>query len=95
MAIVSIQLDPNAQSYTDDEIVGKVNAAAANISRAGSVEATARPIVAGEIGATELEHEAFLTAEKTKLTGGEDGAKEDQSGAEIKTGYEGEANAYN
>lgn len=54
MAIQSFQLDPNAASYTDDEIVGKVNAAAANISRAGAVEAAARPIGAGEIGATEL-----------------------------------------
>ena len=54
MAIQSFQLDPNAASYTDDEIVGKVNAAADNISRAGAVEAAARPIEADEIGPTEL-----------------------------------------
>ena len=54
MAIQSFQLDPNAASYTDDEIVGKVNAAGVNISRAGAVEAAARPIEADEIGATEL-----------------------------------------
>ena len=41
MAIVSFQLDPNAASYTDDEIVGKVNTATANITRAGSIEGTA------------------------------------------------------
>ena len=41
MAIQSMQLDPNAASYTDDEIVGKVNAATANITRAGSIEGTA------------------------------------------------------
>lgn len=41
MAIQSMQLDPNAQSYTDDEIVGKVNSATANITRAGSIEGTA------------------------------------------------------
>ena len=41
MAIVSMQLDPNAASYTDDEIVGKVNAATANITRAGCIEGTA------------------------------------------------------
>jgi len=41
MAIQSFQLDPNAQSYTDDQIVGKVNAATANITRAGSIEGTA------------------------------------------------------
>ena len=54
MAIQSFQLDPNAQSYTDDEIVGKVNAATAQITRAGSVAAAARPIGAGEVGDTEL-----------------------------------------
>jgi len=94
MAIQSIQLDPNAQAYTDDEIVGKVNSAAVNISRAGSVEAAARPIAVGEIGATELENEAFLAAEKTKLASVEADAKDDQTGAEIKTAYEAEANAY-
>jgi len=41
MAIQSMQLDPNAQAYTDDEIVGKVNAASANITRAGCIEGTA------------------------------------------------------
>ena len=41
MAIVSMQLDPNAASYTDDEIVGKVNAATANITRAAAIDATA------------------------------------------------------
>jgi len=95
MAIVRILLDPNAVAYTDDEIVGKVNTATADITRADSVSAAARPIVAGEVGATELEHEAFLTAEKTKLTGVEANAKDDQSGAEIKTAYEAETGAYN
>ena len=41
MAIQSMQLDPNAASYTDDEIVGKINSATANITRAGSIEGTA------------------------------------------------------
>ena len=95
MAIVRILLDPNAVAYTDDEIVGKVNAAAVNISRADSVEATARPIAAGEVGATELAGEEFLTAEKTKLTGIEDGAKDDQTGTEIKAAYEVEEGAFN
>lgn len=54
MAIQSFQLDPNAASYSDDEIVGKVNAATATISRAGAVDAAARPIGAGEIGESEL-----------------------------------------
>jgi len=41
MAIEKVYLDPNAAAYTDDEIVGKVNTATANITRAGSVEGTA------------------------------------------------------
>ena len=94
MAIIRILLDPDATSYTDDEIVGKVNSAAVNISRAGSVLAAARPIAAGEVGATELENEAFLAAEKSKLEGVDEGAKDDQTGAEIKTAYEAEENAY-
>lgn len=54
MAIQSFQLDPNAASYTDDQIVGKVNAAAAQITRADSVAAAARPIGAGEVTNAEL-----------------------------------------
>ncbi len=54
MAIVSFQLDPNAASYTDDQIVGKINTASANITRASSVAAAARPIVTNEITDTEL-----------------------------------------
>jgi len=33
MAIQSFELDPDAQSYTDDEIVGKINTASASITR--------------------------------------------------------------
>lgn len=52
MAKASFQLDPNAQAYTDNEIVGKVNTATVNITRASSVTAAARPIAADEIDAT-------------------------------------------
>ena len=41
MAIVSMQLDPNAASYTDDEIVGKVNTASVAISRADAIDPAA------------------------------------------------------
>ena len=41
MAIQSMQLDPNAASYTDDEIVGKVNAASVAISRADAIDGAA------------------------------------------------------
>ncbi len=54
MAIATFQLDPNAQSYTDDQIVGKVNTATANITRASSVDAAARPLAANEVTATEI-----------------------------------------
>jgi hypothetical protein len=54
MAIQSILLDPNAQYLSDDAVVAKVNAASDNITRAGSVDAAARPIAAGEVTATEL-----------------------------------------
>ena len=54
MAIMKMVLDPNAASYTDDQIVGKVNAATAQITRAGSVSSAARPIGVGEVTNTEL-----------------------------------------
>jgi len=49
MSKQSMQLDPEATSYTDDEIVGKVNAATANITRVSSVASAARPLVDGEV----------------------------------------------
>lgn len=54
MAIQSMTLDPNAAAYTDDQIVGKINSASAQITRAAAVAAAARPIAAGEVGSTEL-----------------------------------------
>lgn len=71
MATASMTLDPNAQSYTDDQIVGKVNTATANITRASSVAAAARPIASGEVSATEIAAGAI----KTKLSGEADGSK--------------------
>lgn len=41
MTIQSMQLDPNAAAYTDDEIVGKVNAAADPITRGDAIAGTA------------------------------------------------------
>jgi len=79
-------LDPNAVAYTDDEIVGKVNTAAANITRTDAVEEAALKESATFQKITE--------ADETKLAGVEDGATTDQTGAEIKTAYEAEANAY-
>jgi len=55
MAIQTMALDPNAAAYTDDEIIAKVNAASAQITRAGSVASAARPIGSGEVGSDELD----------------------------------------
>jgi hypothetical protein len=54
MAIQSFQLDPNAQSYTDDQIVAKINSAATQITRTSAVAAAARPIGSGEVTNTEI-----------------------------------------
>ena len=54
MAIQSFMLDPNAQAYTNDQIVAKVNAASDVITRADSVSPAARPIGVGEIDAEAL-----------------------------------------
>ena len=84
MAIQTEPLDPNAQSYTDDEIVGKVNTATANITRANAVDGTALDADLDDIdeGVSNL----HLTSTKdTKLTGIEDSATADQTGDEIVT----------
>jgi hypothetical protein len=54
MAIVSMQLDPNAAVYSDNDIVSKINAASAQITRSDAVGAAARPIGSNEITSTML-----------------------------------------
>ncbi|KKN00095.1 hypothetical protein LCGC14_1141330 [marine sediment metagenome] len=54
MAIASFQLDPNAVSLTDDQVIDKINAASIDITRPGCVDPPARPIEVGEIGTAEL-----------------------------------------
>ena len=63
MAIQSLLLDPDAVSYTDNEIVGKINTATDNITRASSVDAAARPIANSEITDAKIATGAI----KTKL----------------------------
>lgn len=75
MAIASMQLDPNAQAYTDDEIVGKVNAATDKV--------TADQL---EDGTT---NKAYTATEKTKLGGVENNATGDQTGDEMITAING------
>jgi len=71
MAIQSMQLDPNAQSYTDDEIVGKVNAATAKVSADSTEDGTTNKV--------------FTDTEETKLGTIEDSATADQTGDEMVT----------
>lgn len=54
MAIQSLVLDPNATVYTDDEIVGKINTASAQITRGNSVAVAARPIADAEVTSAKL-----------------------------------------
>lgn len=69
MAIQSMQLDPNAAAYTDDEIVGKVNAAAVKVDADQLEDGTINKVYSG--------------TEKTKLGSIEDNATADQDGDEI------------
>lgn len=71
MAIQTQYLDPNAASYTDNEIVDKINAASNAITRANAVSAAARPIAAAEITNTEL----ASSAAKDNLDGMSDTAR--------------------
>ena len=45
MAIQTMELDPDATSYTDDEIVGKINTGATQIDRADAIDAEALDII--------------------------------------------------
>ena len=71
----SFQLDPNAAAYSDDEMVGKVNSASVQVTRASAVSADA---VAD--GTT---NKAFTSSEQTKLANIEDSATADMTGDEI------------
>lgn len=81
MAIEKIYLDPNAAAYTDDEIVGKVNSATANITRAGAIEGTAASALDSDDiaeGATNLYEAGDMTAAEIRdaIVGLADDARE-------------------
>ena len=67
MALQTMILDPNAASYTDDQIVAKINAAATQITRAGSVSAAARPLGSKEVAAANI---ADATITNTQVAAG-------------------------
>ncbi len=54
MALATFALDPNAETLTANEHIDRINAATNDITRAGAVDPSARPIEAGEVGNTEL-----------------------------------------
>ena len=76
MAKQSFVLDPNAQAYTDDEIVAKINAATATVTRVGFTD-----LDKIDEGTTK---KSVSDTEKTKLSNIEDGATADQSATEIR-----------
>lgn len=84
MVIQSAKLDPNAAAYTNNEIVGKINAATDPITRVDAIDGVA-------LGAADLDdladgetRKAMSDTEKTKLGGIIAGAQPDQTGAEIR-----------
>ena len=104
MAKQSFVLDPNAQSYTDDQIVGKVNAATAAITRVDAIDGAALGGVDSDdisegasnkydTGAPPADLDALAdgstykkmsTTEQSKLSGIDEGATDDQTGAEVR-----------
>lgn len=62
MAIQTMVLDPNAQSYTDNEIVTKINSASNQITRSNSVATAARPIADDEVTSDKIAANAVDSA---------------------------------
>lgn len=62
MGTETFTIDPGAEALTPDEVVAKVNAATADITRASSVSAAARPIEALEVDTAELAVDAVTNA---------------------------------
>jgi len=96
MAIVSMQLDPNAASYTDDQIVAKVNAATTTVSADkiadgttnkaySATEKTKLTGIATGAQVNPADLAALDSTAATKLSGIEAGATADQTGAEVQT----------
>lgn len=76
MAKQSFVLDPNAQAYTDDEIVGKINSASATVTRVGFTDLDKISDGSTNVG--------YTGTEKSKLSGIEANATGDLSGTEIR-----------
>jgi hypothetical protein len=81
MGIQKVYLDPNAQSYTNDQIVDKVNAASHQVTRANAVSADSL-----QDGTT---NKAYTTIEMTKLSGIQAGAQVNPTAAQMRDGIVG------
>jgi Cu/Ag efflux protein CusF len=81
MGIQKVYLDPNAQSYTNNQIVDKVNAASNQVTRAAAVSADSL-----QDGTT---NNAYTLTEKTKLSGIAAGAQVNPTAAQIRDGIVG------
>jgi len=65
MATQTIELDPNAQAYTDDEIVGKINTASVAITRESALSIDDLKIVKTNAGVGEYRLKYFrLSSDK-------------------------------
>jgi len=81
MAIQKIYLDPNAATYTDNQIVDKINTASNQVTRANAVNADSL-----EDGSTNI---AYTALEGAKLAGIEAGAEINPTATEIRDGIVG------
>jgi len=104
MAEAEMELDPNAVVYSDDEIVGKVNAATVKVSADSCADGTTNKVftatedtkLAGIAAGAEVnpaDLAALDTIASGKLAGIEASATADQTGAEIQTAVLGLADA--
>lgn len=84
MVIQSAKLDPNAQAYTDDEIIAKINAAAVAITRTDAIDGAALGDVDLDDIGDSATRAAMSDTEQTKLGGIAVGAQPDQTGAEVR-----------
>ena len=95
MAIEKVYLDPNAQTYTDDDIVGKVNSATAKVSADSTEDGTTNKVftstdetkltgIAEGAEANPADLAALDATASAKLTGIETDATADQTGAEVR-----------
>jgi len=89
MAIQSMQLDPNAQTYSDDDIVSKINSATTAINRAAAIDGAALSAVDADDISAGASNLYYPSADSTKLAGIEDNATADQTGDEMVTAING------